>query len=152
MMKQKQYNGPVVILDGKPFGIARRYSPNVKLFSQDTGRWSQTGPPDAQLPVKMRKLKGVDPGWPQIGYDLSNAELRIVAELSGDEMFLKAFAEGWDLHTTNCCEIFGWEYPPNMVKKAIHYGPECEEWRLKYEWQGEEDARRPALTTLPCAP
>ncbi len=96
----------------------------------------------AQLPVKMRKLIGVDPGWPQIGYDLSNAELRIVAELSGDEMFLAAFAKGWDLHTLNTCELFGMDYPPDRRKSAIHGGPECEAWRVLYQWQGEEDARR----------
>lgn len=138
----QQYKGKVVYVEGKPFGIAERLSPSVKLFAQDTGRWSQTGPPRAQLPVKMRKLDAVDPGTKQLGYDLSNAELRIVAELSGDDMFLSAFAEGWDLHSLNACELFGMDYPPNRIKNAIHFGVECEAWRLQYEWQGEDDARR----------
>ncbi len=41
----RPYKGKVVFVDGKPFGIAQRVSPSVKIFAQDTGRWSQTGPP-----------------------------------------------------------------------------------------------------------
>ncbi len=36
----KPYEGSVVFIEGRPFGIARRVSTNVKLFPQDTGRWS----------------------------------------------------------------------------------------------------------------
>ena len=136
------YTGPVVYLNGVAYGIAERVSTNVKAFAQDTGRWSQTGPPMAQLPSKMRKLIGVDPGWPQVGSDLSNAELRIAAELSQDQMFLDAFKLGWDLHTLSTCELFGYDYPPNREKSAIHTGPDCAEWRAKYAWEGEDDARR----------
>ncbi len=96
----------------------------------------------AQLPVKMRKIIGVDRDWRQAGYDLSNAELRIVAELSGDEMFLSAFALGWDLHTLNACELFGMDYPPSRIKDDIHTGEACEAWRIQYSWEGEDDARR----------
>lgn len=138
----RTYNGRVIYVDGKPFGVGDRVSPSVKLFSQDTGRWSQTGPPQAQLPVKMRKLIAVDPGWPQVGYDLSNAELRIVAVLSGDEMFRDAFAKGWDLHTLNTCELFGMEYPPSRIKADIHEHAVCQVWRETYAWQGEDDQRR----------
>jgi len=138
----QRYNGRIVWVDGKPFGVAERLSPSVKIFAQDTGRWSQTGPPMAQLPVKMRKIIGVDAGWSQVGYDLSNAELRIVAELSGDDMFLAAFAQGWDLHTLNACELFGMDYPPSRLKNDIHTSEICAEWRIKYDWQGEDDARR----------
>ena len=96
----------------------------------------------AQLPKRVRSILGVDPGWPQLGYDLSNVELRIVAELSGDDMFLAAFAKGWDLHTLNTCELFGMDYPPSRVKDDIHTGDVCTEWREQYRWDGEDDDRR----------
>lgn len=136
------YTGKVVYIEGKPYGVASRLSPSIKQFSQDTGRWSQTGPPMAQLPVKMRKIIDCDPYRKQLGYDVSNAELRIVAIISGDEVFLDSFALGWDLHTLNACELFEMEYPPSRVKKDIHFGETCEAWRIQYGWEGEDDPRR----------
>lgn len=141
MLVSKPYEGQVVFIDGKPFGIVERYSPSVKLFSIESGRWSQTSPPDATLPVKMRKIKGVDPGWPQLGYDLSNAELRILGVMSGDEVFLEAFRLGWDLHTLGACELFGLDYPP-LRGKECHTNEICAAWRSQYAWTGDEDPRR----------
>lgn len=136
------YTGEVVYIAGTPFGIAERVSPAVKIYSQDTGRWSQVGPPDAQKPVKMRPMTGYDPDYPQLGYDLSNAELRIVAELSQDEVFIASFSKGWDLHTITACDVLFLDRPPSLVKKDIHFGEICAEWRAKYAWQGEDDPRR----------
>ncbi len=137
-----KYDGKVVYVDGKPFGIAKRYSPSIGLHSQDTGRWSQKDLPAAQLPSKMRAINGIDVGYAQLGYDLSNVELRVVATLSGDQTFLDAFALGWDLHSINCCEFFRMDYPPSRIKADIHTGKVCAEWRKQYDWKGEDDSRR----------
>ncbi len=96
----------------------------------------------AQIPSKMRSIIGIDPGSIQLGYDLSNVELRVVAILSGDQLFLDSFSKGWDLHSLNACDFFNMEYPPSRIKADIHTGAVCAEWRKKYDWKGEEDARR----------
>jgi DNA polymerase-1 len=139
----KKYNGKVVWVDGKPYGIAERVSPSILIFAQDTGRWSQKGPPLAQLPERMRYLIGLDPGHRQVGYDYSGIEAQILARLSGDQIMLDAFAKNWDLHTLNACDLFGLEYPSDRTKAChIVEGGELEEWRKLYGWAGEDDPRR----------
>jgi DNA polymerase-1 len=137
----KPYTGKVVRLDGKPYGVAERVSPSILIFSQDTGRWSQKGPPLAQLPERMRYLIGLDPGSIQVGYDYSGIEAQILARLAGDQIMLDAFAQDWDLHTLNACDLFSLEYPP-VRTKACHTGDECSDWREYAQWEGEDDPRR----------
>jgi len=137
----KPYTGKVVYIDGEPFGVAERVSPSILIFAQDTGRWSQKGPPLAQLPERMRYLIGLDPGHVQVGYDYSGIEAQILARLAGDQIMLDSFAQNWDIHTLNACDLFGMEYP-STKSKLCHTEPFSKPWRALYDWIGEEDPRR----------
>lgn len=67
----------------------------------DTGRTSSTGPNVSNLPqdALLRSCFIAPPGYKSIGIDLSGAELRILAELSQDPVWLEAFRNDWDLHS-----------------------------------------------------
>lgn len=138
---RKRYNGKVVYLNGKTYGIAERVSPSILIYAQDTGRWSQKSPPLAQLPERMRYMIGLDRGCRQVGYDYSGIEAQILARLAQDQMMLDAFALNWDIHTLNACELFSLEYPPDRTK-ACHISDECAEWRAISGWNDEDDPRR----------
>lgn len=78
-----------------------------------TGRFACENPNLQQLPAKkkdksgiVRKLFCAAPGYRIIAYDFQQAELRIFAQLAGDEPWLKAFSEGEDVHKTNCLDMF----------------------------------------------
>ena len=113
---------------------------HINIHAQANGRWSYTDPPLATLPPDLRDIYGPDPGWPWFGFDLDQQELRIIAALSGDGPLLEVFANGYDIHTLNTCDIFGIPYPTN--KANPHTAPEDAAWRKRYGWQGKEDRRR----------
>ncbi len=59
--------------------------------------------------------------------DYSQAELRILAELSGDEAFINAFKSGQDLHSLTASQMFGVPLesvtkPQRSAAKAINFG------------------------------
>jgi DNA polymerase I-like protein with 3'-5' exonuclease and polymerase domains len=96
-------------------------------LSAETGRSTSSKPNAQNLPAEkdVRSCFIVDPpdaefpdGYSMITIDLEGAELRILAELSGAQSWLKAFALGQDLHSV-CCEIL---YPDKWPSLAL---PEC---------------------------
>jgi DNA polymerase I-like protein with 3'-5' exonuclease and polymerase domains/intein/homing endonuclease len=61
------------------------------------------------------------------GFVVHNCELRILAELSGDEGFVSAFKSGDDLHTLTASQMFGVpidqvQKPQRSAAKAINFG------------------------------
>lgn len=120
--------------------ILDRVYPRFATHTQDNARWSTTKPPMATLPDDLRYLYMPDPDWPWFGWDWDQQELRIIAALAKDKPLLDIFRNGWDVHTLNCCDIFGIPYPPN--KKDPHGSGECRGWRERYGWKGKDDLRR----------
>lgn len=84
----------------KPFLDGRRLHPNFKLSGTVTGRPSCEHPNLQQVPRdrRIRSLIGAPPGWDLLEADLSQIELRIAAELSGDSNMTAAFMTGTDPH------------------------------------------------------
>src|SRR5690606_15878678 len=77
----------------KPYLDGSRLHPNFKLHGTVTGRLSCEHPNLQQVPrdVRIRSLIGAPPGWWLLEADLSQIELRIAAELSGDRGLVHAF-------------------------------------------------------------
>jgi DNA polymerase I-like protein with 3'-5' exonuclease and polymerase domains len=119
-----------------------RIYPRFNHWAQNTGRWSTVEPPIAQLPMDLRHLLIPDDGETWIQWDWDQIELRLMAALANDPVLLETFERGWDPHTMNMCDVFGFPYPPLRTKDAVDRAPECEVWRVKVGWQGSDDPRR----------
>ena len=124
----------------KPLLQKDRCYPEQFIHTQTSGRWSTIKPAIATYPPKLRHIFIPDEGRALVKFDWSQIELRINAAVVNDEPTLEAFNYGYDIHTLNCCDIFGLSYPQNKVDP--HGGVEDEVWRRKNRWEGKDDKRR----------
>ncbi len=98
-----------------------------------TGRLSSSDPNLQNIPIRtdvgrrIRKGFVAGEGHRFLAADYSQIELRILAHYSGDEAFVEAFREGYDVHRRTAAEIFG--TPLDEVSdgqraraKAINFG------------------------------
>src|SRR5207248_10319385 len=76
-----------------------------------------TKPNVQQIPATsdFRKCFVAAEGYKLVTCDYSQAELRILAELSQDVAFVEAFRSGQDLHTLTASQMFG--VPVDQVQK-----------------------------------
>jgi len=79
-----------------------------------TGRLSSTEPNLQNIPIRLeegRRIRKVfipsEPGHLLVTADYSQIELRVLAHISGDENFIRAFQAGEDIHTHTASEVFG---------------------------------------------
>ncbi len=78
-----------------------------------TGRLSSSDPNLQNIPVRTQRGREIrrcfvaQPGYKLVVADYSQIELRILAHLSEDPVFLRAFAEGRDIHRETAAIIFG---------------------------------------------
>lgn len=79
-----------------------------------TGRLSSTNPNLQNIPIRTERGRGVrkafiprKEGWTLLSADYSQIELRIMAELSGDENMLAAFEQGLDIHRATAARVYG---------------------------------------------
>jgi DNA polymerase-1 len=106
-----------------------RIHPDFNQYGADTGRFSCTRPNVQQIPATsdFRKCFVAPQGYKLVTCDYSQAELRILAELSGDEGFVNAFQSGGDLHSLTASQMFGVplaevQKPQRNAAKAINFG------------------------------
>jgi len=91
-------------------GIIR---PSYGLAGTVTGRSMSRDPNGQNFPKRgkmakeYRKVFEAPPGWVFISCDLSQAELRIAAMMSGDSNMLKVYADGGDIHRTTAAGTMG---------------------------------------------
>ena len=98
-----------------------------------TGRLSSSDPNLQNIPIRtpegrrIREAFIAPPGWVILAADYSQIELRVLAHLSGDQVFCDAFSRDEDIHTRTASEVFG--LFPEMVSsemrrqaKTINFG------------------------------
>ena len=98
-----------------------------------TGRISSTDPNLQNIPVRseigreMRKFFVAEKGKVLVDADYSQIELRVLAHLSDDEIMIKGFNDGEDVHSITASQVFN--MPLNMVTplmrsraKAVNFG------------------------------
>ncbi len=99
-----------------------------------TGRLSSTDPNLQNIPIRTEEGRRIREGFVVgNGYDClmtadySQIEMRIMADLSGDELLIEAFRSGRDFHAVTASRVF--EVPPEAVTpqlrgriKAMNYG------------------------------
>lgn len=87
--------------------------PSYSLTGTVTGRSSSKDPNGQNFPKRgkmakeYRRVFQAPPGWVFLSCDLSQAELRIAAMMSGDDNMLKVYAEGGDIHRTTAAGTMG---------------------------------------------
>ncbi len=78
-----------------------------------TGRLSSTNPNLQNIPIRTEKGRRIreafvprEPGYSIFAADYSQIELRLVADISGDESLIQAFKEGQDIHASTAAKIY----------------------------------------------
>lgn len=85
-----------------------RIHADFRQIGAPTGRFSCSKPNVQQIPheEEYRRCFRAPDGRKLITADYSQVELRILAEFSNDENFIKAFLSGEDFHTTAAAQVF----------------------------------------------
>lgn len=119
------------ILD-KIHPITGRLHPDFLQLGADTGRFACNNPNLQQIPADsgFRSCFIATPGYKLITADYSQIELRIMAEVSEDPAFLKAFNEDLDLHTLTASQMF--RIPLDKVSKDKRFQAKSINFGLMY--------------------
>ncbi|MCB2219753.1 MAG: DNA polymerase I [Bacteroidetes bacterium] len=79
-----------------------------------TGRLSSNNPNLQNIPIRTERGREIrkafvprSDNFTLLAADYSQIELRIIAELSGDEGMIRAFTEGIDIHTATASKVYG---------------------------------------------
>jgi DNA polymerase I len=90
----------------------RRLHTTFNQAAAATGRLSSNDPNLQNIPIRrelgrdIRRLFIARPGWKLMSADYSQIELRLLAHLSEDDAFVKAFRSGDDIHRQTAAIIF----------------------------------------------
>lgn len=97
----------------------KRIHADFNQLRADTGRFSCSNPNLQQIPAteEYRSCFVPEPGNKLVIADYSQVELRILAELSQDSHFIRAFESGEDLHKATASSMFG--VPIEQVTKEM---------------------------------
>jgi DNA polymerase-1 len=107
--------------------VTGRVHPDWRLLGAATGRMSCSAPPVQQLPREggFRRAVAAPPGRVLVKLDYAQIELRVAAELAGEERLLQAFARGEDVHQATAQLVLGSEQPTRVERqaaKALNFG------------------------------
>jgi DNA polymerase-1 len=99
-----------------------RVHPRINQIGAATGRASCTKPNLYNIPAEAeyRGAFRAPVGYVFITVDMAGAELRILAELSGEPLMVKAFANGWDVHSMGAEMIFGEKWKAVTVHEVYN--------------------------------
>ena len=109
-----------------------RIHPDFNQLGADTGRFSCTHPNVQQIPATsdFRSCFVAREGYKLITCDYSQAELRILAQLSEDPAFVEAFQSGGDLHQLTASQMY--QVPPEQVDKKMRGAAKVINFGLAY--------------------
>lgn len=135
LQKVLDYRKNVKILKTYVYGLwDRKDSNNIihcefKLHGTETGRLSSANPNMQNIPrdSSIKKLFIARPGYTLIQLDYSQAELRVLAYISGDEHLIDCYVNGRDLHTEMQKKLFKDRYDEHdkdqrVIAKTINFG------------------------------
>jgi DNA polymerase-1 len=99
-----------------------RIHPEFNQIGAATGRFSCNSPNLQQIPrnseqAPFRTCINPAPGYKLVVADYSNFEMRILAELSGDEKMVHALNTGLDIHSYTAALMFNVPYTDDFKKK-----------------------------------
>lgn len=105
-----------------------------KIIGTTSGRLSSSEPNLQQIPktsvdANIKKQLVAPKGKLYMALDYSQAELRIMAHLSGDETYLEAFAKGQDPHLAIAANKYGVSYEEANKAYSDEQHPDHELWK-----------------------
>lgn len=106
------------------------------IHGTTSGRLSSKEPNLQQIPKtsvdpNIKKQLIAKPGTLYISSDFSQAELRVMAHLSGDETYLKAFANGEDPHLAIACKKYHVDYNEILKIYKDENHPDHKLWSVR---------------------
>jgi len=109
-----------------------RIHPDYMQIGADTGRFACSNPNLQQIPTDslFRSCFIASPGHKLVVADYSQIELRIMAELSEDPVFMKAFKEDQDLHALTASQMFN--IPIDQISKEKRFQAKSINFGLMY--------------------
>lgn len=122
--------GLLKVINPKTGKVHTRYQQTLTA----TGRLSSIDPNLQNIPIRLeegRKIRQAfvpsEEGWLIFAADYSQIELRVLADIAGDEKLIQAFKEDMDIHTKTAMEVFHVnkdEVTSNMRRqaKAVNFG------------------------------
>ena len=122
------------MLPGAIFSRTGRVHTHYEQAVAATGRMQSSNPNLQNIPIRTEQgreiRKAFVPSGPEytlLAADYSQIELRIIAEICGDERMNQAFRDAEDIHTVTASRIYG--VPPEMVdddmrrqSKTVNFG------------------------------
>ncbi|MCD7748662.1 MAG: DNA polymerase, partial [Oscillospiraceae bacterium] len=117
----------------KTIGPDGRIHTTFQMTATDTGRLSSRDPNLQNIPIRrqlgsgIRRMFVAGPGNVLVDADYSQIELRILANISGDETMTNAFLSGEDIHAVTASQVFGvpLEQVTSQLRsqaKAVNFG------------------------------
>lgn len=105
-----------------------------KIIGTTSGRLSSSEPNLQQIPktsvdANIKKQLVAPKGKLYMALDYSQAELRIMAHLSGDETYLEAFAKGQDPHLAIAAKKYGVSYDEADKAYSDEQHPDYKVWK-----------------------
>ena len=115
-------------VQGMREGLCRdlRIRGTFNLHGTETGRLSSSNPNMQNIPrdKRIKNLLCAPPGRVLIQMDYSQAELRVLALLSGDPWLTNVYVEGKDMHDAVATDMFGpgFTKEQRVMAKTINFG------------------------------
>lgn len=93
----------------KHLGVSGYIKASYMQLGADTGRMSCMSPNLQQIPrdSRFRECVKAPDGWRLVVADYAQMELRLAAAEAKDELMIRAFQQGTDLHTLTAMQIYG---------------------------------------------
>jgi DNA polymerase I-like protein with 3'-5' exonuclease and polymerase domains len=125
-----------------------RVHPNFDPLGPDTGRVSCSKPNLQNIKAESdyRSAFVPRPGYKMVTCDYSGCELRIIAEFSGDPVWVEAFNEGQDVHSRVATLLFGKEVTKSNENKHLRSPAKNLNFGLAYGMGPSKLARQLRIT------
>lgn len=99
---------------------------SFNLYGTETGRLSSSDPNMQNIPrnKSIKNIFTVKPGYIFVQLDYSQAELRVLAALSGDQVLRQIYLDGRDLHNEMATKIHGPDFTveQRVIIKSVNFG------------------------------
>ena len=122
--KAGKYLDTYVVAMQKQMCADGRIRGSYLLHGTETGRLSSSGPNMQNLSKEVKPIFCASPGYKLVQLDYSQAELRVLGVLSGDEFLIQSYRDDKDLHSNVAQKIFGDNFTKEhrRMAKTVNFG------------------------------